>query len=292
LNSDLYKRGSELLYDTTVCVFTLNRFELSRATILSVLAFAPTAGRVLVIDDCSDDIRLTNWLRVLARHDLIELVERMKKRNIGHMYRMLAKNYTGEHQYLVSLDNDVLVGPDALQVLVTALEHWESYGVAMLGSFGCHLHPPQSNGEVWQMLDRYMDSPLFVVRSDVFGEMWDDIKPSRRRPFVRFSKKLRARKLRRSLQVNPRVNAIHLGAVDSTMNHSVDAFPPGLYGWFDAPCSPLPDLDVKDCEQRYPKSVWEIGTRLRDRFMIRDKYMNGAIQDALVIADKECGYNE
>lgn len=287
MNPDTVLRGNELLYDALVSVFTLNRFELSRMTLLGVLAFAPTAGRVQVIDDHSDDERLVKWLKFLRARDLIELIECKTRRRLGNMYRRLCKEHVAGYSDLISLDNDVLVGPDALQTLVTAFHHWNEGGknVAMLGTFGIASHPPKPDGSPWQMLDRYVDTPLFIADANLFHEMWEDINPSRRRPFTRFSKRLRQQRLKRALQMSPRVCSVHLGSPESSIEkYSKEMRPPGLYGWFSEPCEPLPDLDVCDCETRYPKSIWELGTR------IRDGYTTGALHETLVCADKESGY--
>ena len=288
MNTDLILRGNELLYDAVVSVFTLNRFELSRMTLLGVLAFAPNAGRLLVIDDHSEDKRLVKWLHVLADHKLIDLVECKTKRRLGNMYRWLAKSFTDGYSYMISLDNDVLIGPDTLQTLTATFDHWShTQNVVMLGSFGIARHPPVPDGSDLQMLDRYADTPLFIVDCKVFHEMYDDLRPARRRPFTKFSQKLRQRGMKRSLQVTPRVNAVHLGSPESSIEkYAKEMRPPGLYGWFPEPCEPLPDLDVCDCELRYPRSIWELGTR------IRDDYTMDALHDALIDADKESGYAE
>ena len=270
--------------DTMVVMWTYNRFELARVTALCVLAFAPKSPFV-VSDDCSDDPRLDAWFGSLAKRGLLKYHRQPKNGGAGRQYQWAAANLAPHApRYLMFIDSDLFLAPDALQTLRKAYQHWRnrSTTAGFLTAIPIESLLPEVTGEEYQLWYGNGDSPLFIIPSKLYNRLGKYIERGRSRHLGTFTKKMNREGRRRAYCVSPRVNLCHLGTIETTIHHSGKGTGPSYWGGRGS-CSLPCGFDLDRFIRDYPHSAVDIGNRLRDEFLWGGDFYAAKEADGLVI---------
>jgi len=266
----------------SIAIHTCERFEVARVTVLSCLAFGGDVP-ILVQDDCSTDPRIDKWLTSLTRAGILMYLRSSSRIGIGRMYRWTADMALDLGEYVVSVDGDMLIGPDAIQLLYASLKHWEPDGVRWMSGFGLRKRRPEViPDEEWVThIGRYSDIALWVASSKIIHKYRSFISTVEwGQPLSKVRKHLMQDGFDRKLCLRPRIPVAHLGKFDSTVPTPGGS---GCRCWFG--CweeNPIPDLlDKGAFVVGYPQSAIDLGTRLRNEYLNR--------WDAIYSADRVVG---
>jgi len=256
--------------EANLVVHTCERFEVARVTVLSCLAFGGDVP-LAVLDDCSNEPRIDKWLTSLMQSGMLLYLRSPERIGIGRMYRWTADLAPDFGGYMIHVDGDMLVCPDAAQNLYAALKHWEPDGIGMLSGFGLRGRRPdviQTDG--WQVYNGHFSDIAFWIIS---AENLLKYRPNIRtvlygQPLAGVKLHMLRDGLERKLCLAPRIKVVHLGRFDSTVPNPRGSAVRCYYGCFKT--NPCPDLfDSKDFVSHYPASAIDLGTRIRDDYLSR-----------------------
>ena len=256
-----------MLSDTAIVMITCERAWMTRLCALAALMFSADRAKFLVLDDHSEDLRLTTWFETLAAEGVLEFHRAEKNIGIGRMRRWEGTFCSQDDwpEYTVTMDSDMLVGPSSFHLLMDAYRYWERNGKVLgtLGAYG-QKQTPEFTDAPYQLLDRFCDVCLYATRSDLFAKYRDSMSSRRRRPFTQITYKMRKAGHERSLCVSPQIPIAHIGKVDALIGLYAQGKPPSYWGAM-PPLNPLPMLfDPVAFEVGYPDSARELYAKLRD----------------------------
>ena len=269
----------EILKDCILTTPTWNRFEVTRACLLSAMAFGGLDCKSFqVIDDGSDDPRLRAWLKFLEDAGRFNVTWRPENQGVGYCQRYAAETFAKDCDAMYWMDSDIVLAPDALETLRRAYQYWWRNGrkIGVLYTSIQPRCPPCVPTKEWELAGhRHTNSTLGLFHAGMLKKHAGAIHKTRKSPVRRFSAALRRDGYTRDLCLSPRVRYVHLGRHITTIPRPAER----ISTWAGIP--PAQDVFPENISEdwfveNYPQSALDIGDRIIGEYMTDQKLQEDA----------------